>query len=283
MAAMLSSARKRWIRRIIREYWVFLRDFFRDLFDARLEHYAASLSWSTLFAIVPLLAIMIAVFASMPAFERLRAALERLMRDNLPISDPGRIMGYIDHYIANAGQLGWIGAAYVLIATVLFVRTYDYIVNDICAARPRGALGAARVYGLLALGIPLLAAAAYGLNGWLGDMLTGAGLRVWEWLGGIIPFLLIWAVFWLLYQATPNRPIAPAAAATSAFIAAAVWAASKWLFVIYVAHNRTYSSIYGSVAAVMFFLLWIHLSWAIFIHGLKFCVLLDGGGEVKRI
>ncbi len=267
----------------MREYWVFLRDFVRDLFDARLEHYAASLSWSTLFAIVPFMAIMIAIFTSLPVFTRLRAALERLMTDNLPISDPARIMGAIDGYIANAGQLGWIGAVYVLFAAVLFVRTYDYIVNDICRTHRRGALSMLRAYGPLALILPALAAAAYWLNAALGDLFASWGWHVWGWLGGVIPFLLIWAIFFLLYQITPNRPIAPAAAAASAFIAAAVWSLSKWLFVIYVAHNRTYATIYGSVAAVMFFLLWIHLSWAIFIHGLKFCALLDEGGEVKRI
>ncbi len=55
------------LRRLLRLYGAFLRDFLRALFQPRLEHYAASLSFSTLFSIVPLTAIMIAIFTALPA------------------------------------------------------------------------------------------------------------------------------------------------------------------------------------------------------------------------
>jgi len=262
-------------RRLIRHYQLFLRDLLRDLFDAKVGRYAASLSWSTLFALVPMLAIAAAIFSRMPAFARMKMAFERLMEDNLPVSDPAWVMGRIEAYTANAGQLGWIGAAYALIAAVLFVRTYDYIVNDICEAPRRSALSALRAYGGLALAIPLLSAVSYWLGGVTDAALAARGWPLRDFTGGSISFLRIWAIVFLLYQFTPNRKMSPAAAVSSAFIATAVWWASKYLFVLYVAHNRTYATIYGSVAAVLFFLLWIHISWVIHLHGLKFCTLLE--------
>ncbi len=279
LAPMISPARKRWLLRISRQYWVFLRDFFRDLFDARLEHYAASLSWSTIFALVPLLAMAIALFASVSLFAPLKASLWQLMTDNLPLADAGAFMARIEAWTANAAHLGPLGLAYALLASFLFLRTFDYIVQDVCGAPQRGFFSALRAYGLLALAIPLLAGLAHGID-------AAAAARLGAFSSLLRPglsFLLIWGILWLVFQVAPNRAIAPRAAAASAFITALVWSLSRAAFVLYVTHNRTYASIYGSVAAILFALLWIHLSWAVFIHGLKFCALLNRGEEVRRI
>jgi len=260
-------------RRLLRIYAAFLRGFLRELFDARLEHYAASLSWSSLFAIVPLSALLIAVFTSLPLFQRLRAAAERLIADNLPVSDPAVIMDHLDRFVANAHQLGWVGGAWMLLALYLFVRTYDYIVQDIAHAPERSVPRAVGLYSLLVLAKLTLAAAAFSLQARLGQWLGQGALAAVSRQG--LSVALIWAIFWLFYQFSPNRRIAPASAATSAFIAAIVWEAARYLFVLYVGWGGAYRTIYGSVTTVIFFLLWLYVSWAIFIYGLRFCVLLN--------
>lgn len=99
----------------------------------------------------------------------------------------------------------------------------------------------------------------------------------------ILPYLIIWMVFYLLYQVSANTRINISAAAISSFIASLVWYLSKNGFVYYVLHNKTYLSIYGSVSTILFFFLWIYISWAIFLHGLKFCDLLDKEEEIDHI
>jgi len=54
-------------------------------------------------------------------------------------------------------------------------------------------------------------------------------------------------------------------------------------FIFYVMHNKTYLSIYGSISTILFFFLWIYISWAIFLHGLRFCYLLDKDDLIEKI
>ena len=278
---MLTRRRKARIRRIARLYAAFLRDFLRALFEPKLEHYAASLSFSTLFSIVPLLAILISVFTALPEFERLREALERFLRTSLPLTDPALVMDTIDRFVANTGKLGLLGIAWMMLAAYMFSRTLDYIVQDVCHAPQRSTWKAVLTYAALALSVPVLAALAYGaqaqLTAWLGA-LPGITLLQWG-----LSLLLSWALFWLFYQFAPNRHISPSAAAISSFIVALIWMISRDLFLLYAAWAPTYATIYGVIATLILFLWWIYISWAILVHGLRFCILLqrDANGQAE--
>jgi len=61
------------------------------------------------------------------------------------------------------------------------------------------------------------------------------------------------------------------------------WYMAKIGFIFYVMHNKTYLSIYGGLSILLFFFLWIYISWAIFLHGLKFCYILDRDDEIEEI
>ncbi|HHN73307.1 MAG TPA: YihY family inner membrane protein [Thermopetrobacter sp.] len=265
---------RRWLRRLLREYGRFLRGFLRALFDARLEHYAASLSWNTLFALIPLIVVMTAVVTTLPLFEQVRSGLERLAYATLLPDRAEQVRAHLDRFAANAGELGWLGTAWVILAVLLFFRTYDSIVNDTCGAPLRPPWKLLRDYGLMLLAVPLFAGAAYWLSMRLDAWLGSHGLLSWFHPLRVLPWLLVWAAFWMLYRFSPNRPVDRRAALSSSFIAALVWSLTRWLFVLYIARNQTYTTIYGGVAALLFFLLWLHLSWMIFIYGLKFCYLL---------
>ena len=273
MLKTLNRQRRARLRRIMRLYGAFLRDFLRALFEPKLEHYAASLSFSTLFSIVPLLAILISVFTALPAFERLRDALEHFLRANLPLTDPALVMDTIDRFVANTGKLGLLGVGWMMLAAYFFSRTLDYIVQDVCHAPQRNVVRALMTYAGLALLVPVLAALAYGVQDRLAALLTGLpGLRLLQWG---MSLMLSWAIFWLFYQFAPNRRISPSAAAISSFIVALIWLISRDLFLLYAAWAPTYATIYGVIATVILFLWWIYISWAILVHGLRFCILLQ--------
>jgi membrane protein len=91
----------------------------------------------------------------------------------------------------------------------------------------------------------------------------------------ILPYTIVWSGFYIAYQLSANTNISKRAALISSFIASLIWYISKSGFIFYVMHNKTYTSVYGSISTVLFFLLWIYISWAIFLHGIRFCYLLD--------
>lgn len=108
---------------LLRNYYIFLRDFLCDLFDDKIGHFASSLSWSTLFSIIPLLVIFLWVFATMPMFNPIHQQIETLIFSNLLPTNSDEVTGYINTFMKNSNQLGYVGAGYVTFAAILFLKT----------------------------------------------------------------------------------------------------------------------------------------------------------------
>ncbi len=268
---------------LFKNYYLFIRDFFKDLFDDRLGHYASSLSWSTLFSIIPLLVILLFIVTKMPLFDSMYGEVEALIFSNLMPTNSDSIKNYISTFMQNSDKLGYVGAFYVTFAAIMFFKNYDYIVNDIFSSPSRTLWEAIKTYLFLVIIIPVLLASSFFLSSFLQSYLDKTEVTSVIHLYTILPYFIIWMVFYVAYQLSANIPIERSAALISSFIASLVWYLSKSAFVFYVVHNKTYTSIYGSVSTLLFFFLWIYISWAIFIHGLKFCDLLNRDEEIEHI
>ena len=270
-------------KNILKNYYIFLRDFLGDLFDDKIGHYASSLSWSTLFSIIPLLVIMLWVFTTLPLFDSVYQKIETLIFSNLLPTDSKEVMNYINTFMKNSYKLGYVGAFYVTFAAIMFFKNYDYIVNDIFNVPSRTVFSALKTYLLLLIIIPAMMAASFYLSSFIQSYLDKNSITSSIHLLYFLPFLIVWMVFYVLYQTSANLRITVSAAMISSFIASLIWYLSKSAFVFYVLHNKTYASVYGSISTMLFFFLWIYISWAIFLHGLKFCDLLNRDEEIDHI
>jgi len=271
------------LRVILKNYYVFIRDFASDLFDDRLGHYASSLSWSTIFSIIPFLVILLAIFTNMPLFDTLYARVEELIFSNLMPTDSKMMMQYINTFVENSDKLGYLGVFYVTFAAVMFFKNYDHIVNDIFATPKRTIFQAIKTYLLLVIIIPAMMGISFYFTSFVQVYLDKTSITSIIHLYTFLPFFITWMMFYIAYQLSANTRIDVAAAMISSFIASLVWYLSKSAFIFYVLHNKTYTTIYGSISTLLFFFLWIYISWAIFIHGLKFCDLLNKDEEIDHI
>ena len=268
---------------IFKNYYLFIRDFFKDLFDDRLGHYASSLSWSTLFSIIPLLVIFLSIFTKMPLFDDMYEKVETLIFSNLMPTHSKVIMEHINTFMQNSDQLGYVGAFYVTFAAIMFFKNYDYIVNDIFDTPSRTLWQAIKTYTLLLIILPVLMALSFFLSSFIQSYLDKTSITSIIHLYSFVPYFIVWMMFYVAYQLSANVHIEVSAALISSFIASLIWYISKSAFIFYVVHNKTYASIYGSISTILFFFLWIYISWAIFIHGLKFCDLLNKDEEIEHI
>ena len=260
---------------LLRNYYVFFRDFFKDLLDDRLGYYASSLSWNTIFSIIPLLVILLYVFTTLPLFQDTYDKVQELIFANLMPTQSKEIMENINTFIANSDKLGMVGAFYVTFAAIMFFKNYDYIVNDIFELPSRGILESIKTYLVLIILLPLMMGASFYLSSFIQSYLDKNTITSMIHLYSILPYTIVWSAFYIAYQLSANIHIKKRAAFISSFIASLIWYLSKSGFIFYVVHNKTYASVYGSISTVLFFLLWIYISWAIFLHGLRFCYLLD--------
>lgn len=270
-------------RTLLKQYYIFLRDFFRDLLDDRLGYYASSLSWNTIFSIIPLLVIMLYIFTTLPLFDETYGKIQQLIFENLMPTQSKEIIEGLNTFISNSAKLGMVGAFYITFAVVMFFKSYDYIVNDIFELPSRGILKTIKTYLLLITLIPTMTVASFYLTSLIQGYLDRTSITSMIHIYYFLPYLIIWIAFYIAYQLSANTHIKKHAALTSSFIASLIWYISKSLFVFYVIHNKTYTSVYGSISTLLFFFLWIYISWAIFLHGLRFCYLLNKGIKIEKI
>jgi len=114
----------------------------------------------------------------------------------------------------------------------------------------------------------------------LQDLLNRTEFTSWINFLKALPYLIVWAIFAITYATAINREIRAKAVLISSLVASILWWLSRLVFAQYVFYNKTYLSIYGSFSVVLFFFLWIYISWIFYLNGVKFCVFLDA--EFKK-
>jgi len=83
----------------------------------------------------------------------------------------------------------------------------------------------------------------------------------------LLPFIFATAGFTILYLALPNRRVPLRYALLGAGIAAVMFELLKSGFGFYLSHAGTFESVYGSLAALPVFLIWMYLVWAVVLFG----------------
>ncbi len=270
-------------QRLFKGYYIFIRDFLKALFEDKLSYYSSSLSFYTLFSIIPLLVIVLSIFTNLPIFDNIYQEIQKMLFENLMPVNSQEILIHINEFVDNSGKLGVVGMVYVLFASMMFFKNYDYIVNDIFETKPRSFWSSISVYWTLITLTPILMVLSFYLSGYIQEMLDKNELTAGIESITILPYLIVWGVFFLAYKISANTHVSTLASTISSFIASLAWYMAKIAFIFYVMHNKTYLSIYGGLSILLFFFLWIYISWAIFLHGLKFCYILDRDDEINEI
>jgi len=271
------------LRKLLKEYYIFMRDFIAALFQDKLSYHSASLSFYTLFSIIPLLVIVLSIFTHLPLFEDVYKSIQTLLFENLMPTHSHEILLYINSFVENSAKLGMVGVIYVLFASMMFFKNYDYIVNDIFESERRNFWASVTVYWTLVTLTPIMLVLSFYLSTQIQLLLDKNTFTDEIHLLKILPFFIIWSIFFLTYKISANASVSNKSATISSFIASLAWYLAKNGFIFYVLHNKTYLSIYGGLSTLLFFFLWIYISWAIFLHGMKFCHLLDDREEIDSM
>jgi membrane protein len=233
---------------------------------------AASLSFTTLLALVPLATVAFGFATRFPVFERWLETLEGfLLKHMLPASAQTVIQQYVREFTDNAIGLTGVSLVFVAITAVVATATIEREFNaiwGIARARPLG-----RRLAIYALGLtvgPVLVGASLSLTTWLiteSLAVLPSPSRVAAWLLEPIPFLFTTAALTLLYAAVPARKVAPRHALAGAMLAALAFEAAKHGFALYLRQVPTYRLVYGALAVLPVFLVWIYLCWIIVLAG----------------
>jgi len=252
-----------------------IRLFVSTFVDKELTLFAASLSYYTILTIIPLLLIMLTFLTSLPSFEEHYETIKIFIFSNLMPVYSEAAMGHIDGFLKNSAKMGILGFIMILVTSLLFFKNFEYIVNKIFHAKPRTLWESVTTYWTMLTLTPIALGASFYITAKLAIMMSANTYTSSINILPFIPYIIIWALFFLIFQIGANTKINPKASLISSFIIAMVFNISKNIFIEYVFYNKAYTTMYGSFAIMIFLFLWIYVSWIIFIYGLKLCYIID--------
>jgi membrane protein len=233
---------------------------------------AASLAYTSLLALVPLITIAFTVIAAFPVFQEFTRGLDAFFAQNmLPPTVAKAVTGYINQFAQNAGRLTAVGVVFLAVTAIMLIVTIERAFNAIWRVqRRRRVVVRVLVYGgVLTLG-PLLigvslTATSYLVSVSLGlakQVPGGGSLLLW-----VVPIAVTAAAFTLAYFAVPNRAVELRHAVIGGIAAAIMFELMKRGFAFYIGKVPSYTLVYGAFATVPIFLIWIYLSWVVALVG----------------
>jgi membrane protein len=243
--------------------------------DEDLLHYASSLSYHTILSIIPLLLISLSIFTNLPSFEGHFENIKEFIVSSIVPANKDIVYGYIETFLQNTIQMGVMGLVVVIFITIMFFKDYEHIVNKIMDVKPRSFWQSLAAYWTLITLSPIGLVASFYLSNIIQNLLNSSDYTNWINFLTIFPYLVVWALFFTIYMISTNTNLSFKSGIISSFVASLVWYLSKSLFVYYVAYNKTYLTIYGSFSILLFFIIWIYISWIIFLYGVRLCYLLN--------
>jgi membrane protein len=236
-----------------------------------LAQVAGSLTFTTLFGLVPLVTIAITVLSALPISGRMLTTLDSFIVSNfVPGSATKLITAYTHQFAEKASRLTAIGIGLLAVTALMMMLTIDRAFNRIWRVdEPRSLLRRMLVYWALLTAGPIL----IGLGVYLTYWLVTASLGLIDerdsrttMLKVVSLLLTVLALTWL-YRTVPNRRVASRDALTGALVAGIAFEVMKAGFAYFVSRFGAYKLVYGAFAGFPVFLMWLYFSWLVVLTG----------------
>jgi membrane protein len=254
-----------------RTFFAFL---WRRFLDDRLFEAAGALSYTTVFALVPLSMVVFGVLSAFPVFDQWSDSLTNYIFTNFVPSAARKVEDYLKGFTANTGQLTTAGVIALVTSLLITLFSVEGTFNRIWrvkTARPKFSrflvywtvltLGALVAATSLALSSQLFALAVFSTAP--GRLLEAVMMR-------LAPMAIELLAFAAIFRVVPHRTVKWRHAAAGAVLSVLLFELVKWGIGLYIGSFGSYQKIYGPLAFVPVFLLWTYLGWVSILLGASF-------------
>ena len=248
------------LKRLARHAW-------KHFSEDRCFEEAASLGYTSLLALVPLLAVIFGIVSAFPVFSEWSRQLQNIVVGNLLPATSSQVEEYLNTFLDSASGLTLPGTVFLIITALLLMFRIEQAFNRVWRVdRARSVTNRIVMYWAVLT---------------LGPMMIGAAIAIsvknifgsWE-LGGVFApawhqagiFFLTWMVFTLIFVLVPNRRVLFRDALVGALLSTVLFELAKTGFVAFIS-NANYTVIYGALATIPLFLFWLYLVWAVILLG----------------
>ena len=263
----------------MQQFGSFLVFFAQTYYQDRCLRSAAALCFTTLLSLVPLATVILMIFTAFPSFDSFSNDIQGFIFSNFVPTSGNVVQENLTALIANSSKLTGIGIGMLILSALLLMDTIEGTLNDIWnITNKRKTAPRFMVYwAVLTLG-PLLIGASLAGTSYLVSLPllheTAITLETKTRLLGLLPFFATTLACTLLYAIVPNTYVPLRNAFVGAVVAAILFELAKKGFAMYITAFPTYQMIYGALAAIPIFLIWIYISWMVALIGaeLSYCM-----------
>ncbi|MEZ4600402.1 MAG: YihY/virulence factor BrkB family protein [Syntrophotaleaceae bacterium] len=273
---------KIWLR-LVQVVSLAVRDFYYDKCLLR----ASALTYTTLLSIVPLLALMVAVLKGLGV----QNVIEPLILERLA-GGMDQVVAAIFRYIENTnfGRLGWLGLVFLVVSVLALLSGIEESFNHIWRVKETRTLlrRFSDYFSVVLLG-PILILAAVSISTTLQSQVLLQRLVETAYVGEaivlifkLVPFLVMWAAFIFLYLFMPNTRVRFHAALVGGVVGGTIWQLVQWAYVHFQFGVAKYNAIYGTLAALPVFMIWLYMSWVIVLLGLELTYAVQNASTLRQ-
>jgi len=245
--------------------------------ENRLQLRASALTYYTLLAIVPVMAMGFAIAKGF-GFE---TSLEQRLLQEFPGHETvmTQVVAYAHNLLerTRGGMMAGIGIIILFWAAINVLSHLERSLNDIWdVKKSRSIWRKFSDYLTIMVLSPVLVILSSSVTVYIKTQVTTIVNEV-SLLGGVspliyfllklLPFFIIWTLFSLIYLLMPNTKVQFSSGLLAGFIAGALYQILQHAYINFQFLISKYNAVYGSFAALPLFLIWLHLSWMIVFFG----------------
>jgi membrane protein len=249
----------------------------RDMIHRDVFKQASAMAYVTLLSLVPSLVAIFCVLSLFAPMMSGKANLVDVLREfilsNLASGTGESAVAYLDGMIASLdlATIGWSSFASVLVSLILLLRQIEEALNHIwLIKKPRNIFTRFMYFwtfmtlGMIAIGITI------GVTGFnIKKYLEATSARTES--NALLNFALAYGIsfvfFFVLYKIVPNCKVSTRAAALGAGISALILGVAGWGYGVFVSNASNYRTLYGALAQLPLFLMWLYICWIIILFG----------------
>lgn len=246
---------------------ILLQHIIRD----RLTTSAASLAYTTILSLIPLITVIFSLLSAFPIFDKVSGNVKTYIYNNLAPTASDTLVPYFEQFIANTNRMTVFGIIGLIVTSLLLIRSIDSALNFIWRTKRRRSImyNLTMYWTVLTLG-PILIGASVAISSYIFSTKWLSDSTVSSIFLNSLPFIISVVGFWLLYCIVPTETVPVIESVCGAVLAAILFELGKRAFTLYVTSFPTYQLIYGVLSSIPLLLIWIYFSWCIILFGAEF-------------
>ena len=255
--------------------WPFVRYVFSSFGEHGGAKTSAYLTYTSLFALVPLMTVGYSVLSLIPELKEVGEQAQSYVFKHFLPESTSLAEQYLQGFARQASNLTGVGILVLFVTSALMLVSVESAFNQIWHVRKgRKGVNALLVYwAVLSIG-PILLGMALALTSYLGLMKVISTYSpvpgTEKYFLAILPLLLSTMAFALFYITIPNTRVSVKHGLLGGFVAAVLFEVARRGMTWFVAMFPTYALVYGAFAVVPLFLIWVYVCWNILLLGAEF-------------